>query len=326
MKNDFWNGFPGLQEDLSRVEELLRKSYRAAVPRVREILDDLIGAGGKRLGPALVILGGRLGPRFDRGRTCRLAAAVELLHLATLLHDDWIDGAASRRGRASFHQQTNPKAAVLAGDFLLTRTFSLTSGMERPEVLQRLAGAAGRLCLSELDQDLSGKGWDITEKDYLRRIAGKTAELFAAAPAAGAWENGSSRIQTERLRRFGFKAGMAFQIMDDILDYTGELEQTGKPGGKDWTAQVPTLPLIAARRYGGSAAARLEQILRERPGDPAVLGEVAEILESAGGMELARSRVHAYTDEAWAEIKKLPDQPARELLFRTASRLLYRNA
>ncbi len=346
MWNEFWNtvpgGFPGSGNEGQRIEELLRKSYREAVPRVREILDDLIGGGGKRLRPALVVLGGQMSPRYQRDETCRLAAAVELLHMATLLHDDWLDGAVSRRGKPTFHQRASAKTAVLAGDFLMTKAFSLSSIHEEKRGLELLSQAAGRLCLSELDQDLSGKGWNVSLKDYKRRIAGKTASLLAASLWAGAWVNRAEVLTAERLRRVGFKMGMAFQIIDDILDYSANPGDTGKAAGRDWSAGIPTLPLIAARLAGGwrprdgggrpsaghpggrDAGERLEALIRTRGGEPEAFPEAARLVASLGGVEKARTLAEQYTAEARGQLKKLPSRPARESLSSLLSLLLDR--
>ena len=241
-----------LATEIERVDATILERMDSKVPLIPQLAGHLIASGGKRMRPMMTIAGAMLGSddAAARAPAVKLATAVEFIHSATLLHDDVIDESKLRRGRDTANALWGNDAAVLVGDFLFARAFELMVEAGDMTVLGRLAAAAARITEGEIRQMAITGRPDTSEADYLDVIEGKTAVLFSAAAAAGIEITGAGAAHVEALRVYGMKLGMAFQIMDDALDYTASAAEMGKNAGDDFADQKITLPAIIAFQDG----------------------------------------------------------------------------
>lgn len=316
---DFWNGIPDITARLDAVRARMKSVVGSDRFPLAEAVERLIDANGKMLRPAFLIMAGRFGRR-PKDLT-DLAASIELLHIATLIHDDVIDEADTRRGIPTIHSLYSPKEAVLAGDWLFSRCFRLASDSSSPGNARLLAALIGALCSEEIHQDLDRFRWPRSARNYLRKIAGKTAALFSLALRAGAVETKASSANIAALTRAGYAAGMAFQIMDDVLDYESSSGDMRKPVAKDVREGLCPLPLILAIR------ADPERILpRLGPGKPdeRAVASIVDAVRESGAMESAKAVASAYTARAMRELSRLPKGSASDDLRATVERLLSR--
>jgi heptaprenyl diphosphate synthase len=295
-----------LEDDLQEVRRVMDDAVSAGDPLLDGSLAALAGSPGKMLRSSLVLLGARLG-EFDREKAIRAAAAIELLHLATLIHDDIVDSSPLRRGVPTLHTTNGIRKAVLAGDYILTRCFGLIADFASPETASLLASGVGRLCESELRRvPVANSGL----RNYKRKAAGKTASLFLMAAYAGARVAESPDSVFGAVRSYGYALGMGFQIVDDILDYGGASGVMGKPVGKDSGEGLITLPLIlAAERDPEGIMGVLERPLTKRRA-----AKVRRRVVEAGGLDAAREYAEEYTRQAVRSAGSLPDGPAKDAL------------
>lgn len=256
---------------------------------------ETLSAGGKRVRPLLVFCSAASAARLNGRREALVsaAAAVELVHMATLVHDDLIDGATMRRGRPTVADALGPDTAVRTGDFLFARAFGELTRTGSAEAVQALAGAALALSQGEMQQLRAAYNLDLTEADYLARCRGKTAALFAAACRLGAIVSGADAEAADRLSAFGESVGMAFQIFDDILDLTGTPAETGKRRGTDLCDGTVTLPVILAMRLEPGLRPEVGAA-RQGPG----LDALCDRLGTHAGVELARRRALGFVTAA----------------------------
>ncbi|MFA6507869.1 MAG: polyprenyl synthetase family protein [Treponemataceae bacterium] len=319
---DFWNDFTGIPDELERVQSLIRDSIRSENVAIRETLADLFNGDGKLLRPGILLIASRLG-KPDAKKPIALAAALEMLHVATLVHDDVIDDSPIRRGMPAVHTRVGRKDAVLIGDYLLSRCFLLAAEYTTPANAVNLARAISVICTMEIEQDMDRYAAAPSVRNYLRKIMGKTALLFSLACHVGAVESKAPLRVCERLRRAGYDIGMAFQIIDDILDYTGTADTVRKPVGNDVRAGLVTLPLICAlRRDDGVLASLVDTPERFRGADvSAVLSAVVD----RGGIDESRAYARRYTERALQEISRLPKGEGRSMMEKVAGTLLDRN-
>lgn len=237
-----------VRADLNKVENRLTESLRQAPELLNESISKVLNAGGKRLRPLLVILAALTGDETN-DKTIDGAVAVELIHLASLIHDDILDGALTRRGYPTINSVHGHNLAAAAGDFLFGLSFQILSSFDDNELLEPLSKASMSLSLGEiLERDMTGK-LDQSIKDYLIRVDRKTASLFEAACLIGSRTSHGSRESGELLASYGYNLGMAFQIYDDILDITGDESDLGKPVGNDLKEGVITLPILLALEF-----------------------------------------------------------------------------
>jgi octaprenyl-diphosphate synthase len=236
-------------DDMREVDAVIRQRLGSEVVLIRQVAEYIIGGGGKRLRPALVILAaGACG--YSGKAHHQLAAVVEFIHTATLLHDDVVDDSAMRRGRATANATFGNPAAVLVGDFLYSRAFQMMVEVQNMRVMEVLADATNTIAEGEVLQLLNVHNTAVDERGYLRVVRSKTAKLFEAAGRLGAILAGSPRECEAALAVYGAELGVAFQLVDDILDYSGDLAKTGKNLGDDLAEGKPTLPLIYAMHNG----------------------------------------------------------------------------
>jgi heptaprenyl diphosphate synthase len=316
---DFWADFTGMSENLEKVSESIHSSISSQNPIINDALSVLFENQGKMLRPGLLLIASQFG-NPEEEKAIHLAAALEMLHAATLIHDDIIDDSPLRRGLPTIHSKYGKKDAVLIGDFLLSRSFLLASEYTSPEQALQLSKVISIICTMEIEQNTSRFQFDTSMRKYFRKIMGKTALLFSLACHIGAHESNVSESITGTLRRIGYNIGMAFQIIDDILDYSGNEKQVRKPLGVDLKAGIVTLPLIAALRKDTSG--NLANLCNLQNTD---FDGIINMVKNLGGIESSVIHAHKFTNRALQEITKLPAGNSRDLLEQVANRLLVRS-
>jgi heptaprenyl diphosphate synthase len=315
--------FPSLTSELEQVRELILANISNSGTFIREALEDIILARGKMLRPAFLILTARTG-KFPGDKIYEIAAALEMLHIATLVHDDIIDDADTRRGVATLHKRLGTRKAVLIGDFLFSRSSVLAARYTSTDNGKSLSNAVSLICESEIDQSSRCFSLDFSKRNYFRRIAGKTAALFLLAFHAGASESRMDKKQVMWARRAGYSIGMAFQIIDDILDCTGERNKLGKPAGNDIRHGIYTLPVIIAWQKSESNG-ELHRLLADHPYSEGTAAKILLLLDQCGALEESRKIADRYTHRALEAISRLPKGAGREQLSALARKLLFRS-
>ncbi len=304
-----------LAEDMAAVGRLIRERMASAdVPRISEVAAHVIEAGGKRIRPLLTLASARL-CGYAGDDHIKLAATVEFIHTATLLHDDVVDGSTQRRGRPSANFLWDNKSSVLVGDYLFARAFQLMVEPQNLRALAILADAAATIAEGEVLQLVTQQKLDTTEATYRRVIRGKTAALFAAATRIGAVIAGRPAHEEEALFAYGDALGIAFQIVDDWLDYGGAGADIGKNLGDDFREGKVTLPIILAlSRVTAEERAFFEKTLAAGVQEPGDFERACAILSRTGAMEATRAAAFAEAARARAALLRLPAHPLREHL------------
>ncbi len=306
-----------LAADMLAIDQVIRDRLHSEVVLVRQVAEYIIGGGGKRLRPALVLLSaGALGYRGTSHHT--LAAVVEFIHTATLLHDDVVDESALRRGQPTANTLFGNAASVLVGDFVYSRAFQMMVGVGDMRILQVLAGATNVIAEGEVLQLMNCRNADIDEESYLRVIRYKTAKLFEAAGRLGAILAGAPAETERAMAAYGIHLGTAFQLIDDALDYSGEAGITGKNIGDDLAEGKPTLPLIYAMRNGTAEEAALVR-RAVSSGGLAELDDVMAAIRGSGALDYTRRQAEAEADTARAALSVIPDSQYRDSLIQSAS-------
>ena len=300
--------------DMAAVDALIRRRLASDVVLVNQVAEYIIGAGGKRLRPMLLLLAAAaLGKRGAGGTGTgadahQLAAVIEFIHTSTLLHDDVVDESDLRRGRSTANAVWGNAASVLVGDFLYSRSFQMMVELDRMEVMQLLADATNRIAEGEVLQLLHVRNPDTDEPAYLQVIERKTAVLFAAATRLGALLAGADAATCDALHAYGLNLGYAFQIADDVLDYSADETALGKHLGDDLAEGKATLPLIHAIAHAGDATReRLRQAIID--GDTAAMPEVLAAIEAAGSLAYSLRRAGEYAQAAERSLDGLADNP-----------------
>ena len=294
--------------DMAAMDALIRRRLASDVVLINQVAEYIIGAGGKRLRPMLLLLAaGALGGRAGIGPDAhQLAAVVEFIHTATLLHDDVVDESDLRRGRRTANAVWGNAASVLVGDFLYSRSFQLMVELDRLEVMRILADTTNTIAEGEVLQLLHVRNPDTDEAAYLRVIERKTAILFAAATRLGALLAGADAATCDALHRYGLALGYAFQIADDVLDYASDAATLGKNLGDDLAEGKMTLPLIHAMAHSDDAVrAELRRIVEH--GDLDGLPTVQAAIERGGSLDYSRERALQYARDAEAALSALPE-------------------
>ncbi|MCL1635181.1 polyprenyl synthetase family protein [Luteimonas sp. SX5] len=291
--------------DMAAVDALIRRRLASDVALVNQIGEHIVAAGGKRLRPMLLLLAaralGHAGPDAHQ-----LAAVIEFIHTATLLHDDVVDESDLRRGRKTANALWGNAPSVLVGDFLYSRSFQLMVELDRVEVMRILADTTNAIAEGEVLQLLHVRNPDTDEAAYLRVIERKTAVLFAAATRLGALLAGADAQSQRRFHDYGMNLGYAFQIADDVLDYSADEADLGKHLGDDLAEGKATLPLIHAIAHSPpEVAARLRGVVGN--GDVSALPEVLAAINATGGLEYSRSRANEYAYAAERALEGLEE-------------------
>ena len=301
-------------EDLAAVEAEIRRELSSTVPLIQEMGSYIAGAGGKRLRPILLLLAARLA-EYRGPRAVRLACVVELLHTATLIHDDVVDEAPLRRGRPSANAQWGVDASVLVGDHLYSKSFAMLVRDNDRGVMETLARATVSMTEAEVFQLQLKRSGLTSEADYTRIITQKTASFMSACCRIGALLGRQRTEQTEALTRYGLDIGIAFQISDDALDFDADQDRLGKAIGADLREGKRTLPLIAMlERVPPLEAERVRALLRRRTLETAEIEDIRRLVLEAEGAEYARARAQAFARAAKADLEAFAPSEERETL------------
>ena len=305
-----------IARDLDEVDAVIRSRLASDVVLIRTIGQYIVASGGKRLRPALVLL---CACAFGKSPAARheLAAVIEFIHTATLLHDDVVDESSLRRGRKTANAEYGNAASVLVGDFLYSRAFQMIVEAGSLRVMKVLADATNVIAEGEVLQLLNVHDADTDEESYLRVIRYKTAKLFEAATQVGAIIGGASPQAEAALAEYGMHLGTAFQLIDDVLDYSGDLQETGKNLGDDLAEGKPTLPLIYAMRAGDAGERELVRHAIEQ-GGKADLEAVVAAISRVGALDYARQQARAEATAAAARLDHLPESAHRDSLVQLA--------
>ena len=301
-----------IRVELDSVFEEIGHIVKADVPIINEVSEHLLRIRGKLFRPTLLLLSAKaVGEATAKEMT--LGAVVELIHLATLLHDDSVDHSALRRGQPTVNAEFSHEVAVIMGDYLYSRAIEQLVRLESQDALEIMSRVTNELTVGEMREVVSYDGLDFSEQDYESLILAKTASLMAGACELGALAGGPE--WREPLRRFGTDLGAAFQIADDMLDYTATAEVTGKPVGQDLREHKVTLPLIAAVPHMNSEERSLLEALMDNPEpDDEVIADAIRIVDDKGGIQAARERALELARRAEAELEPVPAGEAREAL------------
>ncbi len=305
-----------LAADMQSVDQVIRERLHSEVVLIRQVAEYIIGGGGKRLRPALVLLSaGALDYRGTAHHT--LAAVVEFIHTATLLHDDVVDESALRRGRPTANTLFGNAASVLVGDFVYSRAFQMMVNIDDMRVLRVLADATNVIAEGEVLQLMNCRNADIDEAGYLQVIRYKTAKLFEAASRLGALLAGAPPAVEEAMAAYGSHLGTAFQLIDDVLDYSGEAGVIGKNVGDDLAEGKPTLPLIRVIQHGSPEEAALVRSALASGGLDD-LDRVLAAIHRSGALDYTRRQAEAEVRAAAAALDLIPPTQYRDFLLQLA--------
>ncbi|GJL72983.1 MAG: octaprenyl diphosphate synthase [Nitrosomonas sp.] len=312
-----------IAQDMSAVDNVIRKKLHSHVALVRQVSEYIISSGGKRLRPALVVLSaGAFG--YTGKHHHNLAAIVEFIHTATLLHDDVVDESELRRNKETANALFGNAASVLVGDFLYSRAFQMMVEVNNMRVMQVLADATNTIAEGEVLQLLNCHDPNVEEENYLRVIRFKTAKLFEAATRLGAIIGNATPEEERALAIYGMHLGTAFQLIDDVLDYSSDNQDTGKNLGDDLAEGKPTLPLIYAIRAGTKEQATTIRNAIEEGGKDG-FQPVLQIIQQTAALEYAKQRAQTEADTATAAITSLPESEYKEFLLQLADFAVTRN-
>ncbi len=311
-----------LNDDLAKVNVVINQAVQSEVALISQIGTYIISAGGKRLRPIITILAGKaLG--YDGDKLYSLAAMVEFIHTSTLLHDDVVDESELRRGRKTANNLFGNAAAVLVGDFLYTRAFQLMVGSGSMKILEVMANATNIIAEGEVMQLMNIGNTDITEAEYVQVIQYKTAKLFEAAAQVGAILAGAAPDQEQALKDYGMYVGTAFQIIDDILDYSGHPDEIGKNVGDDLAEGKPTLPLIYLMQQGSEAvAADVRAALQNA--DRSYFEKIYGYVKNSDALAYAAAEAAKAVEKAVACLDTLPDNEVTRAMRSLAQESLAR--
>ena len=309
---------------MTAVDALIRARLASDVVLINQIAEHIIGGGGKRLRPMLVLLAAQAAGYRGRDHHVLLAAVVEFIHTATLLHDDVVDESDLRRGRKTANALWGNAASVLVGDFLYSRSFQMMVEADDMRVMRILADTTNRIAEGEVLQLLNVRNPDVDEAAYLRVIERKTAVLFSAATRLGGLLGGLPEVQEEALARYGMQLGFAFQIADDVLDYVSDAGTIGKNIGDDLAEGKATLPLIyAIERAEPAQAASLKRAIRTGGLDS--LANIVAAIRDTGALGRAKARAQQHAGLAKDALSALPSSSARDALAVLADYALQRD-
>ena len=303
-------------DDLKLVEAKMRATGEVFRP-LSGAINVLLGAGGKRVRPALALLASKLYPSAERDKVVSLAAAIEMLHSATLVHDDVIDGSMLRRGNPTLNASWSQGATILAGDFIFARAAVFAADTDNVRVMRVFSQTLMTICEGELRQLFDLRNWQQPKDAYYERIYGKTAALFATATEAAAVLGSASEPEIGALHDYGYNVGMAFQIMDDVLDFVGTAQTVGKPVGNDLRQGTVTLPVFHYLQSHPEAAQVLQATGNGHASTDALTQLIADIGRSPA-IEATRQEADGFIETAKACLSFWPDSPYRRALIEVA--------
>lgn len=297
--------FAAIADDLRQVEAAIEQALKTSDSMLAEVSTHLLRAGGKRIRPALVLLASKF-PRAEVNRVVPVAVAVELIHMATLVHDDVVDKATVRRGLPTVNAKWSNQVSVLTGDYLFARAFAILAQTGDTRVVQIMADVVFEMSRGELRQIASYFDTNQTESDYYERIAQKTGYLIAECCRLGGMVAGAEPDEVEALYQYGMGVGLSFQIADDLLDYHGSAEKVGKPVCGDLVTGILTLPVIHALQHSPDRE-ELRGLIQTRTITDVEIARVKEILERTGSFTYARQKADDHLAAAVAQLERLPE-------------------
>ncbi len=315
-----------IKDELRLVEEEIVRSVQSRQPLLTEIAMHMVRSGGKRLRPGISLLSFRAVGGQDTDKMIKLAAAFELIHSATLVHDDINDGAETRRGHVATYRKYGLQRALIAGDFLFVKGFRLGGIMEAEEVVDMVADACTHMAESEILQIDFEHEFNTPLETYLRIIEGKTARPIEASARVGAYIGGGTADQMEALGAYGLNIGHAFQIVDDILDITGRETDLGKRRGMDILDSKPNLPLMIAMQGHLPGGNRLREIFRKSHKTPEEVEEALDLIQTTDAVEISRKHAAEFRDVALGTLAEVPPSIYRDALTALANTVLDRKS
>lgn len=301
-----WDAYPEIDRELDKVEHYMKKVIPSRKKVLTQISLELIGAGGKRLRPAFVILGAKHG-KYDEEKIIPLAAAIELLHTATLVHDDIIDDSKLRRGKTTVQAKWGKDMAVYAGDYLFTKAFTILSDKTSFEHLNRIAQGVKAICEGEIDQYEIKYNANVSVMDYLKRIYRKTAVLFVMSILVGGYEGKCKRKTLNALGKFAASFGMAFQIRDDLLDYISTEKEEGKPIGNDIKQGIYTLPLLFALQDDQKKDEIIGLLGKKQNIQEEEMNQIITLVKQTQGLKLTNELKDKFTNKALLTLDDIPE-------------------
>ncbi|MEW8978745.1 MAG: polyprenyl synthetase family protein [Symbiobacterium sp.] len=304
--------FATIADDLRRVETAIEAALSTREKMLEEVSIHLLRAGGKRIRPALVILSSRF-PGVSLDKVIDVAVAVELIHMATLVHDDVVDNATLRRGRPTVNAIWDNQVSVLVGDYLFAKSFTLLSETGNNRVVRLMSEVVREMSQGELAQMASYFDVEQTEEDYFKRIAQKTGYLIAEACRLGAVMAGAGEEEVDAVYEYGMGIGLSFQIADDLLDFFGDESTLGKPVCGDLKIGILTLPVIHALHHSPMRG-ELREIIGTRSIGAAEVERVKEILAASGSFDYAREKAREHIDRAVRALERVPTLTTRPVL------------
>lgn len=311
-----------VKEDMKKIDEFILANVKTNSPTIKKAIDDLVLSGGKRIRPLLVIAIARMG-EYSEEKIIPIAASIEIMHMATLIHDDIIDDSKMRRGQKSVQSKYGKETAVFTGDFLFSQAFNLIADIISKENLKLIAKGVKAICEGEIEQFDNRYNLDLSIKKYLKRIYRKTALLFAISCESGASQAGLPKEMIRAMRHFGLEIGTAFQIVDDILDYEGVERVVGKPLGSDLLNGIYTLPLIYALKTDRKKV--IKGILRKRDLSRRDVNCIIKEVKLSGGIDYAKELALKYVKKAVKYLEVIPDCEQKSLMMDIADDVLKRN-
>ncbi len=319
---DLWELYAPIFPELERTEEILREAFSTQNGYIRQLLEHGLRLSGKRLRPALVLLSGQACGQVQESH-CILGAVIELIHTATLIHDDVLDEATRRRHLETVNARWDNEASVLLGDYVFTIAICLTAELKDHYITSVISRAGRLMCEGELHQISQRGNFNLSEEEYLEIIRGKTAELYASACQLGAYLAHASEARCLQMARFGEKLGIAFQIVDDILDLAGKEQTTGKSLGTDLLKQKATLPVIRSLQVSSPKDREtLLEFLRHPNAKNMEL--LRKILERCEAIDYSRERAREFVNQAVDELSGVPANDALNALRGIADFVLTR--
>lgn len=310
-----------IQEEINSVECYIKHNIQSHQNLINTTTKELLEAGGKRLRPAFVITAGKFG-KYNSKKLISMAAALEIIHMATLIHDDIIDDSRIRRGIPTIQHRWGKDTAVFTGDYLLSKAFDILVKEAPPGVLPIVSQVMIKICEGEVDQYEDRYNTDVTVRKYLKRIKRKTALLFSLSCEVGSIISGADLLTVKALKKYGLYVGMAFQITDDILDIQSTQRDLGKPVGNDLMEGIYTLPVIYAIKNSGNS--KILGLLNKKEMEEESLQELLEAVRGSGGIEYSLNIAKRYLAKARKVIEPLPDNDYKAFLIHVINTLLTR--
>ncbi|WP_100398547.1 heptaprenyl diphosphate synthase component II [Bacillus sp. FJAT-44742] len=302
-----------LRPEIQKIEEELERSVLTTHPVLEDASLHLLKAGGKRIRPVVVLLAGNYGT-YDIERIKHIAVSLELIHMASLVHDDVIDDAELRRGQKTIKAQWDNRVAMYSGDYLFAKAIEKATFFEKPEIHKVISNTMIEMCIGEVEQIRDQYNWDQNLRTYLRRIRRKTAILIAVSCELGAMASDASKADQRRLHAYGYNLGMSYQIIDDVLDFVGTEKELGKPAGSDLLQGNITLPVLYAMDKDSSMREKLREIFANEDPEEGLMREVLQEIRESGGMEFSKDMSQRYLKKAFEALEGLPDISATESL------------